>query len=76
MRHQYQPFLEPFAVRNLEKLLGGYTIHRELQGYFSKPKQEYVRIRKPKPGGLTAQTRDGASLEETGQELGVSKERV
>ena len=70
-------FLEPSAVKNLEKVLGGYISHRELQGYSSKPKQ-YVRSRRPpNPNrSITAQTRDGMSLEEVGAELGVTRERI
>ena len=70
-------FLEPSAVRNLEKLLGGYTSNPALKPFSSKPEKEYVRVRPRKRNrSLTAQTRHGASLEEIGEELGVTRERV
>ena len=39
MRHQHRPFLEPSAIRNLDKLLGGYTTHLSLKACSSKPEK-------------------------------------
>ena len=74
MGYQNHSFLEPSAVRNLEKLLGGYTSHPGLKGYSSKPKT--WRPPPKREQGLMAQTRHGATLEEVGQERGVTREWV
>jgi len=73
MRHQNHSFLEPSAVRNLERVFKGYTSHKELQGYSSKPRPYVCRRR---GDSLMAQTRHGANLEDISAELGVTRERV
>jgi len=68
MRHQHHAFLEPSAVRNLERVFNGFTTHRELQGYSSRSL-----------GGSISEPmshRDGVSLKEVAQELGLSTEGV